>query len=188
MACIKIITAGVPKNCDTLNAAIGSGADLILVNYEDFDKTLTLATREADNTNNNEGGLTAIQLKVGAVQYTFAGTDYSVVPNPTTEIKEDGDTWYLHSLGFTVYSKTAKDRKVLEDLGKSRVIAIAVDRSTGLYEIFGMEHGLKISGLERAYVGAQTSNFYTVTIATPEIAVVRENSLPELAVGIVTAV
>ena len=186
--CDGIISSGVEKDCSTINAAVGVDKDLILVNYDDFDKELTFATREADDTNKNIGGLTAIELKAGAVQHVFEGTDYSVIPNVTSEIKEDGDSWFIHSLAFTVYSKLAKDRKTLEDLAESRVIAIARDRSTGLYELFGAEQGLKLSGLERAYVGAQNSNFYTITIATPDVAVVRESSIGELAVSINTAV
>lgn len=188
--CDGLISNGVERDCATVNAAVGVNKDLILVNYEDFDKVATLLTanREADNTNNNIGGLTNIELKVGAVQHIFEGTDYSVIPNITAEVKEDGDSWFLHSIAFTVYSKLAKDRKTLEDLAESRVIAIAVDRSTGLYELFGIDQGLKLSGLERAYVGAQNSNFYTITIATPEIAVVRESTIGELAVGINTAI
>ena len=186
--CSDLITSGIALDCDTINAAVGVDKDLILVNYEDFDKTTTLATREATDANNNNGGLTAIELLVGAVQYVFEGTDYSVIPNITAEVKEDGNTWYIHSIAFTVYSKLAADRKTLETLGNSRVIAIAVDRSTGLYELFGMDQGLKLSGVERAYVGAQTSNFYTVTLATPDIAVIRESGIAELAVGINTAV
>lgn len=187
MACVELITSGIAKDCDTINAAIGSESDLILVNYVDFDKDLTLATREGDNTNGNDGGLTAIRLKIGATQYTFAGTEYSIVPNVATEIREDGDAWYIHNLQFTVYSKLAKDRKVLENLGGSRVVAIVIDRSTGLYEIFGIDHGLKVGNIERVYTGAQNSNFYTVSLMTPDIAVVRESSLAELAVSIVTA-
>jgi len=186
--CDGLIAAGIARDCNTVNAAVGVDKDLILVNYDDFDKTLSLATREADATNNNEGGLTNIQLKVGAVQYVFAGTDYSVIPNITAEIKDDGDSMFMHSIAFTVYSKLAKDRKTLEALGSARVIAIAVDRSTGLYELFGMDQGLKLSGLERSYTGSQSSNFYTVSLATPEIAVIRESSIAELAVGINTAV
>jgi len=186
--CDGLIAAGIARDCNTVNAEVGVDKDLILVNYDDFDKTLSLATREADATNNNEGGLTNIQLKVGAVQYVFAGTDYSVIPNITAEIKDDGDSMFMHSIAFTVYSKLAKDRKTLEALGSARVIAIAVDRSTGLYELFGMDQGLKLSGLERSYTGSQSSNFYTVSLATPEIAVIRESSIAELAVGINTAV
>ncbi len=184
--CDGLITSGVEKDCKTVNAAVGVEKDLILVNYEDFDKELTFATREADDTNKNIVGLTAIQLKAGAVQHIFEGTDYSVVPNVTSEVKEDGDSWFIHSIAFTVYSKLAKDRKTLEDLAESKVIAIAKDRSTGLYELFGAEQGLKLSGLERAYVGAQNSNFYTITIATPDVAVVRESTIGELAVSINT--
>lgn len=185
--CSSIITAGIEKDCDTLNAAVGVDKDLILVNYEDFDLTATRAAIEADDTNGNEGGLTNIELKSGAVQHIFEGTDYSVIPNVTSEVRENGDSWFVHSLAFTVYSKKAKDRKTLEALAKSRVIAIAKDRSTGLYELFGAEQGLKLNGLERAYTGSQNSNFYTVTIATPDIAVIRESTTGELAVGINTA-
>lgn len=186
--CDGIIGAGIARDCVNVNAPIGVDKDLILVNYADFDRTATLATREADATNNNQGGLSAIELKVGAVQYVFEGTDYSVIPNVTSEVKEDGDSMFLHSIAFTVYSKSAADRKVLEALAGSKVIAIAVDRSTGLYELFGADQGLKLSGLERAYTGSQNSNFYTVTIATPDIAVIRESSIAELAVAINTAV
>lgn len=185
--CDGIISAGISKDCASINAPIGVDKDLILVNYDDFDRTATLATREVDASNNNEGGITNVELKSGAVQYVFEGTDYSVIPSITAEVKEDGDSMFLHSIAFTVYSKQAKDRKVLEALGGSRVIAIAIDRSTGLYELFGADQGLKLSGLERAYTGSQSSNFYTVTIATPDIAVIRESSIGELAVGVNTA-
>ncbi|MCM4153661.1 hypothetical protein DHD05_18875 [Arenibacter sp. N53] len=186
--CSGVILSGVAKDCEAINASIGVDKDLILVNYDDFDKSATLATIEADNTNGNEGGLTNIELKEGAIQYIFEGTDYSVVPNVTTEVKENGDSWFIHAIGFTVYSKSSLTRTTLEDLAESRVIAIAVDRSTGLYELFGADQGLKLSGLERAYVGSQNSNFYSTTIATPDIAVVRESSMGYLAVGINTAV
>lgn len=188
--CDGVITGGIVKDCATINAPVGVDKDLILVNYDDFDRALTLdvANIEADNTNNNEGGLTNIELLIGTVQHIFEGTDYSVIPSVTTEVKEDGNAWFIHSIAFTVYSKLAKDRKILEDLAESRVIAIAIDRSTGLYEIFGADQGLKLSGLERAYTGTQNSNFYTVTIATPDIAVIRESTIANLAVNINTAV
>jgi hypothetical protein len=188
--CDGLISGGIVKDCATINAPVGVDKDLILVNYDDFDRTATLllANVEADDTNNNIGGLTNIELKLGAVQYIFEGTDYSVIPNVTTEVKEDGNAWFIHSIGFTVYSKRSADRIILEDLGESRVIAIAIDRSTGLKEIFGLDQGLKLTGLERAYTGTQNSNFYTVTIATPDIAVIRESTIGKLAVNIVTAV
>lgn len=188
--CTSTITAGISLDCADINAAVGVNKDLILVNYDDFDRvaTLDVANIEADDTNGNVGGLTNIELKSGATQYTFAGTDYSVQPTVSGEVKEDGNTWFLHSLVFTAYNKGAEARAVIEDLAWSKVIAIAVDRSTGLYELFGADQGLKISAIERAYVGTQTSNFYQITLATPDIAVVRESSLGLLAVNVNTAV
>jgi hypothetical protein len=188
--CSDLITAGILLDCDTINAAVGVDKDLILVNYEDFDAAATKdpLNIEADDTNNNIGGLTNIELRTGAVQYIFEGTDYSVIPNVTAEVKEDGNIWYLHSIAFTVYSKKSADRQTLVDLGNSRVIAVAIDRSTGLYELFGADQGLKLSAVERAYVGSQNSNFYSVTLATPDIAVIRESSIGLLAFAINTAV
>lgn len=190
MSCEDVISAGIVKDCNSINASVGVDKDLILVNYEEFDyeATFDAANREADDTNNNLDGLTAIKLKTGATQYTFEGTDYSVIPTITSEVKEDGDSWFLHSIAFTIYSKKATDRKVIESLGLSKVVAIAIDRSTGLYELFGAEQGLKVSALERAYIGSQQSNFYSVTIATPDIAVIRESQLGELAVSVEVAV
>ncbi len=187
--CDDLIKSGITKDCATINAPIGVNKDLILVNFDEFDRDNTLASVniEGDNTNLNEGGLTAIKLKNGATQYVFEGTDYSVIPTVTSEVKEDGDSWYLHSLAFTVYNKSAKARETIRTLGSSLVVAIAVDRSTGLYELFGADQGLKLGAVERAYVGAQTSNFYTITIQTPDIAVVRESSLGLLANSVTTA-
>ena len=186
MGCITQIIDGVVLNCNTINAAIGSDKDLILVNYKDFDKAATLApgNREIDDVLGNIDGLTDIILKPLTVQYIFEGTDYSVVPTVTPEIKEDGDIWYIHQILFTVYSKAATDRKVLEDLDGARVIAIVKERSTGLYELFGMDQGLMVSSIARTYTGTQTSNFYQVTLLTPEIGIAKESTLGELAVGI----
>ena len=181
------MAAGVPLVCADINAKIGVGKDLILVNYDNFDLATTLGTIEADNTNNNEEGLTNINLLVGTVQHVFEGVDYSVIPTVSPEIKEDGAVWFSHSILFTAYSKTAKTRKVIESLGGAKVIAIAVDRSTGLYELFGADQGLTMSGAERPYTGSQKSNFYDVTLTTPEIGIVKESSMGLLAVNIVTA-
>lgn len=188
--CGDLISAGIEKDCDTINAPVGVDKDLILVNYDDYDRinTILVTNVEADDTNKNEGGYTNIELKAGTIQHIFEGTDYSVIPNVTSEVRENGDSWFIHSIAFTIYSKLAKDRKTLESLASSRVIAIAKDRSTGLYELFGSDQGLKLSGLERAYVGSQNSNFYTVTLSTPDIAVIRESSIGKLAVNINTAV
>ena len=189
--CDGLITGGIDFNCDNYNAPIGVDKDLILVNYDEFDRIATLdaANREADDTNGNEGGLTNIELKLGAVQNVFEGRDYSIVPTVTSEIRENsGDSWFMHSIAFIAYNKAAKARKTLEKLAQSKVVAIVVDKSTGLYEIFGIDQGLKISAVERTYVGGQNGNFYSVTIATPDISVVRESTTGELATAINTAV
>ena len=182
MSMKESILNGIAKDCYNMGASIGADKDLILVNYLDFDKEATLSpfNRQLNDDFGNKGGLTDIILKEGSEFYTFEGTDYSVIPTVSTEIKENGNAWYSHSIAFTVYNKTSYARETLLMLGKSRVVAITRDRSTGLFEVFGAEQGLKLSGLDRAYTGAQSSNFYTVTIATPDIAVIREKSLGEL--------
>lgn len=180
----KNITNGIALDCAVFNESIGAEKDLILINYSDFDLEQTSSTynRQTDNVLGNLRGLTNIFLKPGAVQHIFEGTDYSVVPTVTPEVREDGNLWYTHSISFTVYSKKSEDRKTLISLGKATVVAITKDRSTGLYEIFGMYQGLKVSGIDRAYTGSANSNFYQVSISTPDINVIKEPSLSELSV------
>lgn len=186
--CTQVITAGITLNCDDINAAVGVEKDLYLVNYEDFNKEQTLATGNIDDgsTSGNTDGYVDIFIAdptEGTGYFKFEGTDYSVQPTISSEVKEDGNTWYIHTLLFTVYNKESVARNVLEDLAWSKVVAIVVDRSTGWYELFGADQGLKVTTVDRAYVGTQTSNFYQVTLATPDIAVVREGNLGYLFSG-----
>lgn len=176
------INSGITLDCTVFNESIGAEKDLILINYSDFDfdQTMSIYNRQTDDSYGNLRGLTDIFLKPGGIKHIFEGTDYSVIPTVTPEVREDGNLWYTHSLAFTVYSKLAKDRETLITLGKSTVIAVTKDRSTGFYELFGAYQGLKVSGIDRSYTGSQASNFYQVTIATPEINVVKEPSLSEL--------
>lgn len=182
MSCYSTISDGIAINCDDVNGSIGVEKDLYLINWDDFDRDATLdESTNVETTGDNIDGLTNIYINSGLSAtddvYTFEGTDYSVQPTVTAEVKEDGNTWFLHSILFTVYSKTSTARKVIEELGGSRVVAVVVDRSTGYHELFGADQGLKVSAVERAYVGTQNSNYYSVTLATPDIAVVRESTL-----------
>ena len=40
--CDGFITGGIEKNCASINAPVGVEKDLILVNYDDFDRIATL--------------------------------------------------------------------------------------------------------------------------------------------------
>jgi hypothetical protein len=180
------ILNGIKKDCDTIQSRIGVDKDLILINYTDFDleSTLESSNIETNNNNLNIKGLSDIKLYEDAVLNIFEGTEYSVVPTVTPVALENGLFNYKHSITFTVYSKLSKDRETLEKLSNSRVIAVTRDKSTGLYELFGMYLGLRVSGIERSYTGSQNSNFYSVTIATPEIYVLSEPYLSKLSVAL----
>jgi hypothetical protein len=186
MACTNFILEGISRDCESDNAIIGVDKDLILIDYKFFDLAATKlqANREANNLNNNYKGLTNIALKDGAVLNVFEGVDYSVIPSVTPQAREDGSMRYQHSIGFTVYSKTARDRETLISLSKIKVVAVVKDLSTGLYELFGMEQGLRVSGIERSYVGSINSNFYSVTISTPDYYIVKESTIGELSVNL----
>ena len=187
MGCpIRTLSAGIDYDCANSNAAIGSDKILEIVQHSYIDLAQTLpgdnSNTESDNTNGNEGGLTKVFLETGgaAETYDFKGTDYSVMPFATQEIKEDGDSWWVHGVTFTAYSKDSKTRNILEELTATRVVAIVTDRSTGLKEIFGLELGLKAVTIEREYLGSQNSNFYKVTLQTEDIGIIRENGIPKL--------
>jgi hypothetical protein len=186
MANTNFILNGITRDCNSENDAIGVDKDLILIDYKylNLEATKSSLNRQSDNTFNNYKGLTDIKLKTGAVLNIFEGAGYSVIPSVTPEVREDGTLWYNHSITFTVFSKLSKDRETLMTLGRSKVLAVVKDLSTGLYEVFGLEQGLKVSGMERSYVGSANSNFYSVTIATPPMYVIKESTLGELVVNL----
>jgi len=190
MACTNFILEGITRDCEADTSQIGVDKDLILVEYKYFDleSTKLLSNREADNSNNNYKGLSNIVLKDGAVLNVFEGMEYSVIPSIIPQAREDGSMRYQHSINFTVYSKSSKDRETLTNLSKVKVIAVAKDLSTGLYELFGMEQGLRLSGIERSYIGSINSNYYSVTIATPDYYVVKETNIGELSVHLDNAI
>ena len=180
------ILNGIKRDCDTINSRIGVDKDLILINYNDFDLEATLASgnRETGNTNGNFKGITDIKLKNSATLHIFEGTDFSVIPSVSPIVLENGKFNYNHSIVFTVYSKLSKDRITLLSLSEAKVVAVTKDRSTGLYELFGMRQGLRMSGLDRSYIGSQNSNFYSVTLSTPDFQVLKELTFGELAVSL----
>lgn len=180
------ILNGIQRDCATINSRIGVDKDLILINYSDFDYDATMleSNREISNSNGNIKGLSDIKLKPTAVLNTFEGTDYSVVPSVSHSVLENGKFNYSHSISFTVYSKLSKDRKTLETLSNSKIIAVTRDKSTGLFELFGAQQGLRMSEVSRTYTGSQNSNFYTVAIATPDFYVLKESSLSEMSVAL----
>jgi hypothetical protein len=190
MACTNFILEGITKDCEADISPIGVDKDLILIEYKYFDleSTRLLSNREGDNSNNNYKGLSNIVLKDGAVLNVFEGVEYSVIPSIIPQAREDGVIRYQHSINFTVYSKSSKDREILTNLSKLKVIAVAKDTSTGLFELFGMEQGLRLSGIERSYVGSINSNYYSVTIATPDYYVVKETNIGELSVHLNDAI
>ena len=179
----KLITSGININCDDLASQIGVEKDLLLVNYSDFDRETTLANIEQDNSNNNKGGVTQIEFYEGAVLHKFEGTDYSVIPSFSIDKREDNSAIYTHSISFTVYNKTSEARNTLLELENSKVLAVVIDRSTGLFEMFGVDSGLILNNLDRSYTGSQKSNFYNVSIETPKTSNLKESAFGTLAVG-----
>ncbi len=179
-----LLTSGIDKDCGNINAIIGVEKDLILVNYSDFDRDLTMSLRDVDDSNGNKDGISIIQFYEGTVLYIFQGTEFSVNPSFKMTKGENNTTKYTHSIGFTVYSKSSATRNTLMELSGAHVLAIVVDRSTGLYEIFGADRGLYMGDLSRTYNGSQQSNFYSVGIETPPNSFLKESTMGELASGI----
>ena len=63
--CDGIIASGITKDCATINAAVGVDKDLILVNYEDFDKTAYFpihGEKKGDTTLEDNGIVSGIDL------------------------------------------------------------------------------------------------------------------------------
>ena len=183
----NLITSGILKNCDSIYDIIGVDKDLILVNYVDFNVDLTLSkvNKVLESEDINYKGISRIILNANAQTYFFNGSYNSVAPTITPELREDNKMRYSHEITFIAYSKTAEDRKMMESLSKSKVIAITKDLSTGLYELFGAKVGLTFKSISRQYSGAQNSNFYSITLGTADTAILKEDTMGELSEKII---
>ena len=103
--CNELLTSGIEKDCASINAAVGVGRDIILVNYDDFDYAATADAGNRESTGENIDGLTNIELKSGAVQHVFEGTDYSVIPNVTAIMYGKGFKFTaIISISFSIFS------------------------------------------------------------------------------------
>lgn len=183
----NLITSGILKNCDSIYDTIGVDKDLILVNYIDFNSEITLSeeNKVLDPEGINYRGISKIILNENAKRYVFEGLNNSVIPSITSEEREDGKMMYSHEVSFIAYSKSSQDREIMESLSKSKVIAITKDLSTGLYELFGGKVGLSLKSISRQYTGSQNSNFYSITLGTSDIAVLKEDAMGKLSEKII---
>lgn len=172
MSCKKI-SVGIPLDCDT-PAVAGVNDRLILFNFDDKGSI----TKDA----NNPLAVTAISLASPALAYAFEGQNNSNEPVQTA-VKQGFQLGYNHQLTFRVFNDDADTKKVLNDIGKGRLIAI-VQNNTDTFEIYGYETGLIVpdGGITRTLNDPANNGGYVIQLGT-DTEITQEPFLPYSYVG-----
>jgi len=175
MSCNSLLDAGVQLDCDNMVQApeIYDSVHLVPWGGLGYKKKETWAQYNASSNVLNK--IIVSNSNYISTNYFFDAVEHSVIPNVTSEQNDLGQTVYKHSITFTIFDKSASARKIIESLGNGLVIATVEDNVSGLKTAFGLEQGLALESVERQYIGSQASNFYKVTLSTPDIVALKES-------------
>ncbi len=147
MAICNSITAGAAIDCDNPQAG-GVEDELVLINYSDW--------RDATFTFNGSNPLIIenIVLPSAKLGYLFTGINNVNKPNVEMVKKEFSLPLWKHSLDFVVFGNSPTDKKTVEELSKSKVVAIIKNNHKGAsgnaaFEVYGNKAGLDLQTAKR---------------------------------------
>jgi hypothetical protein len=139
MDCSKITQGLQAVNCGKPPVA-GTGTRVILLNYADVDKSLSV---EANNV------ISEILLKSGAIGYAFESLDNT----NTGESSYNKTTYYgnwQHDLTMRILVKNEDAKTFVNEMNGARVVAIVENKEMGVdgevkYEVYGWDAGLELN-------------------------------------------
>jgi hypothetical protein len=175
------LTAGITAAICKKIAVAGTGARVILLNYNDVDK---IESERTDDTT-----LSEIVLKGGGKQgYEYASFDNSTVGTVTfTPGTYLGTGTWQHDCQLRIYAKSISAKKFVNELDHARLIAIVENKEQGRdmdtgefdgktkYEVFGWESGLILTAATGTTEMADNV-VYDLTLGNDEIS--KESTLP----------
>lgn len=145
MNCSDITANLIAAVCDK-QAISGTGARVILINYDDIDRVLSEETANV---------LSAIVLKAGKKGYSFTTLEDAVVADFAMN-KGTYFNSFNHNLPLKLFSKSELAKKFLNSALGSRIVAIVENKEIGKqgigavvatgevkYEVYGWDSGLE---------------------------------------------
>lgn len=162
-------------SCD-VEGIIGVERDVIILRHSDFDK---LETFKASNIDTN-GDLINVITRGANSGLIIEGTETSVRPSVSSNLEDDSVLTYSLSLELTILNKKSKYRNVLMSMSNVELLVVLKDKSSGKFELFGVDCGMSVQSLSRE-VGIE--NRFHITLSTPQYRGMSESILPPLAKG-----
>lgn len=163
------IDRGSSADCDNLPVG-GTEARLILMNTSDI----------ASYTEDADGNITGITLKVGAFAYEFIGFRNDMKATQEALTPDIGPTRFKHGVGLNIYELTQLQKNNIEKLARGNVVAIVENRGkdADAHEVFGKGVGMQIvpGVLRNAH---ENGGIYVLALATPDGEGVTEPKLPQ---------
>lgn len=172
MDCSKITKGLIAATCGK-NATAGLEDDVLLINFDDIDRTLSVVE---DNV------ITSIVLKSGAKAYKFTTIGRSLNDMGGTLTKGTYRDFWLHSLPLRIFTKNEDSKAFVNDLtAGARLVPVIKNKETGVagdvkYEALGWDNGLELN--EGTFSAAMTDGVvYDITLSSTDTA--QESSLPK---------
>ena len=152
-------------------ATAGINGSVILINYDDINRLLTVETANV---------VSGLQLKEGKFAYKYDCKDASPVGEYNLAVGKWIPAWD-HILTIKALAKTQDMKDAIEILSKAKLVAIVDNKEVGgtemktRYEMYGYEAGLKL--LE----SANTTDFADETVYNLKLGSgdAKENTLPK---------
>lgn len=139
--CSRITTGIVFDECDD-QAIAGTGPRVILINYADIDRALSVVT---DNV------ITSLILKTGMMGYEVDSLPNATVGEDTINVNTYNNT-HQQSVTVRIFKKSEAAKKFVNGSTNARVVALVQNNDLGedgdtKYEVYGWDAGLKLSDL-----------------------------------------
>lgn len=152
------------------NSAPGLEAELLLINFDDVDRTQSVVTGNV---------ISDLILKTGKTGYHYT-SEKNAFEGDSPLNKGTYRTGFNHSLILRAFLKNQNVKDEINALAKSRFIAVTKNKDTvsgeTKFEVYGWENGLELSDLSAPTTDGD-GVIYTITIATGENQ--RESELPK---------
>lgn len=170
--CAQLTAGLLAADCNT-SATAGLEDDVILMNYDDVDKT---ASAVANNI------VSSIVMKSGKKGFIYTSFGKSFDDSGATFTKGTYRNTWLHTLMMRIFAKSENAKSFVNELGAgAKIIAIVKNKEGGTggevkYEVYGWDNGLELN--ESANVVQMTDGVvYTLNAGSSDTA--QEGSLPK---------
>ena len=156
--CVNVLSKDLTFDCD--DKVKGIEKRILLINRADIDFAATAI--EADKNKMN-----TLVLKSGKTGYFFDNfKETHISESIKPEISDDDYNGYKHSIGITVYGKSADDYAQIDQfINGAQLVAVIEHKAKGVssFDVLGFFVGLEVTEGE----GRTNSGAFKFTISTP---------------------